>query len=171
MVKEAHYADLVVLPRPHNLDGGDANHAAFRLSHRPLLFVPDRAPTSGAAFARHMLIAWKPTAQAQRAVEGAAVWLRQADRVSAVMVASDYVHAGWGDLERLMRQLGFSAGPALVQPSGSEVGAQILDSMHRLGADAAVLGAYRHVDVVEWVLPSTTRHMLAHADLPLFMAH
>lgn len=171
VVKEAHYADLVVLPRPHNLDGGDANHAAFRLAHRPLLFVPDSAPPPGAAFAQHVVIAWKPTAQAQRAVEGAAIWLRKAERVSAVMVAPDYEHAGWTDLERLMRQLGFEAAPELVQPSAPEVGSQILDSIHRLGADAAVMGAYRHVDVVEWVLPSTTRFMLSHADLPLFMAH
>jgi nucleotide-binding universal stress UspA family protein len=171
VAKETRHADLVVLPRPHNLDGGDANHAAFRMSHRPLLFVPDSTCPPGAGFARHILIAWKPTPQAQRAVEGAAVWLRQAERVSAVMVAPDLEHAGWEDLERLMRQLGFAAEPILVAPTAGEVGAQILESVHGLRADAVVLGAYRHVDVVEWVLPSTTRYMLAHADLPLFMAH
>ena len=171
VAKEARHVDLVVLPRPHNLDGGDAHHAAFRLSHRPLLFVPDHTPAPGAGFAQHVLIAWKSTAQAQRAVEGAAIWLRRAERVSAVMVAPDLDHAGWEDLDRLARQLGFTPEPILVEPKAAEVGEQLLDSIHGLRADAAVLGAYRYMDVVEWVLPSTTRYMLAHADLPLFMAH
>lgn len=170
VVAETRHFDLVALPRPHNLDGNDAQHAAFRMSHRPLLFVPDRIEAHG-AFAATMVIGWKPTAQAHRAVEGAGAWLRRADRVSAVMVASDMERGGAEAMERLARQLGVEVALVLVEPNEHGVDAQLLDTIHKLGADAAVLGAYQHTDVVEWVMHSTTRFMLAHADLPLFMAH
>lgn len=170
VVEETRHFDLVVLPRPHNLDSGDAQHAAFRMSHRPLLFVPDRVEPH-AAFAAHMVIGWKPTAQAHRAVEGAAVWLRRAQRVSTVMVAQDLDRGGSEAFERLARQLGVEADLVRIEPNDEGVDVQLLAAIHSLQADAAVLGAYQHTDIVEWVVPSTTRFMLAHADLPLFMAH
>lgn len=170
VVEETRHFDLVVLPRPHNLDSADAQHAAFRMSHRPLLFVPDRIEPH-AGFAATMVIGWKPTAQAHRAVEGAAVWLRRAQRVSAVMVAPDPERGGSEAIERLARQLGVEIALELIEPNEHGINEQLLDAIHKRGADAAVLGAYQHVDVVEWVVPSTTRFMLAHADLPLFMAH
>lgn len=169
VTRESVPADLIVLPAPHNLDGGDAEHAAFRKSHRPMLFVPDAATAK--PFGQHIAIGWKPTPQAGRAVEGAAVWLRFARRVTAIMVAKDLEHAGWAQAERLLLQLGVTADPLLVAPSTSEVGVDLLRTAHELDADSLVLGAFRHVDVVEWVLPSTTRHLLHHADIPLFLAH
>jgi len=172
VAEETRHFDLIVLPRAHNLDGGDAHHAAFRRSHRPLLYVPDRAgPIGPGAFGRHMAIAWKPTSQAQRAVEGAAAWLRHAEQVTAIMVAADLQHAGWEELERLAHQLGIDVSPSLIRPSDRPLNEQLLTAIHELAADAAVLGAYQHADLIEWVLPSTTRFILAHADLPLFLAH
>lgn len=162
-------ADLIVLPAPHNLDGGDAEHAALRKSHRPVIFVPDAATAQH--FGEHMAIAWKSTPQAHRAVEGAAVWLRAARRVTAIMVARDLEHSGWSEAERLFLQLGVSADPLLVSLNASKVGAELLHAANALHADSLVLGAYRHADVIEWVLPSTTRYVLHHTEIPLFLAH
>ena len=115
-----------------------------------------------------MVIGWKPAAQAHLAVEGAAVWLRRAKRVSAVMVAQD-PERGWSEaIERLARQLGVDLTLVLIEPNDDGVDVQLLQATHKQGANAAVLGAYQHTEVVEWVVPSTTRFMLAHADLPLF---
>lgn len=170
-VQESRHVDLVVVPRAHNLDGGDAHHAAFRLSHRPLLFVPDHVADAATRFAKNVAIAWKSTPQAHRAVEGAAAWLRLADRVNVVMAATTPEQGGWEELERLARQLGFSPHPVLVNAGGSTVGEAILNAVQNLQADVGVMGAYRHNDLVEWALPSTTRFVLGHADVPLFMAH
>ena len=166
---ESHAADLIVVPAPHNLDGGDASHAAFRKSHRPLLFVPDVATADH--FGRHIAIAWKATPQAQRAVQGAAVWLRRASRVSLIMVADGGGRSDWPGAERLLRQVGVSTEPVIAPAAGKPVGERLLATAHELGANALVMGAYRHADVVEWVLPSTTRYVLRHADLPLFLAN
>ena len=40
-----------------------------------------------------------------------------------------------------------------------------------MGADLLVAGAYRHSQIVEWLLGGTTRHLLAAADLPILLAH
>lgn len=168
---EAHGFDLLVLPRPHNLDGGDAHHAAFRKAHRPLLVAPDRGSAAPGGLGRHIAVAWKPGAHTQRAVEGAAVWLRAAARVSAVMVAPDADRGGWAEFDRLARQLGVTAQPVLIPPDRRREAEVLVSAIHQLQADCAVVGAYRHSDVVEWILPSTTRYVLDHARMPLFMAH
>jgi nucleotide-binding universal stress UspA family protein len=168
---EAKGFDLLVLPRPHNLDGGDANHAAFRRSHRPLLVAPDRGAGEAGGFGRHIAIAWKPGAHTQRAVEGAAVWLRAAQQVSALMIAPDADRGGWAEFERLARQLGVTAKAVLIAPDRRRAAEVLVSAIHHLGADCAVVGAYRYADVVEWILPSTTRFVLDHARIPLFMAH
>ena len=38
-------------------------------------------------------------------------------------------------------------------------------------ADGLVMGAYRHNEWVEWALGGTTRFVLAHARVPLLLAH
>jgi len=40
-----------------------------------------------------------------------------------------------------------------------------------IGAHMLVAGAYRHGQLLEWLMGGTTRHMLAAAELPLFLAH
>jgi nucleotide-binding universal stress UspA family protein len=171
VLKEARAADLLVLARPHNMDGDDAMHAAIYGSRRPLLVPPDWSPSGPDALGHHIAIAWKPTLQAHHAVEGAGPWLRRAERVSLIVIARDARAGGIDEAEHLAREIGFSAGVALIEPKPGEVGEQLLQAVAALRADALVLGAYRHNDMVEWALPSTTRHILAHAQVPLFLAH
>jgi nucleotide-binding universal stress UspA family protein len=47
----------------------------------------------------------------------------------------------------------------------------LLDKAHDLSADLMVMGAYAHSPLRELVLGGVTRHMLAHADLPVLMRH
>ena len=50
-------------------------------------------------------------------------------------------------------------------------GAALLDKAHELGADMLVMGAYQHSPLRELLLGGVTRHMLAHADLPVLLRH
>jgi nucleotide-binding universal stress UspA family protein len=168
---EATSFDLIVLPRTHNMDSGDGHHAAVRQSHRPLLVAPDQAIPYPVDFARSIAIAWKPGVNTQRAVEGSAAWLRSASSVRAIMVAPNLDQGGWPELERLTRQLGFEVAPVLIPPDSASVAEHILRAVDDLHAGCIVLGSYRHSDLIEWALPSTTRFILNHAKVPLFMAH
>ena len=42
---------------------------------------------------------------------------------------------------------------------------------HELGADMLVMGAYQHSPLREFLFGGVTRHMLAHADLPMLLRH
>ena len=50
-------------------------------------------------------------------------------------------------------------------------GQALLDKVRELGADLLVMGAYAHSPLREALLGGVTRHMLAHADLPVLMRH
>jgi len=50
-------------------------------------------------------------------------------------------------------------------------GQALLDKARELGADMLVMGAYVHSPLREALLGGVTRHMLAHADLPVLMRH
>jgi nucleotide-binding universal stress UspA family protein len=54
---------------------------------------------------------------------------------------------------------------------GEPTGAALLDAARREQAGLLVMGAYGHARFSEWVLGGVTRHVLAHADMPLLMRH
>jgi nucleotide-binding universal stress UspA family protein len=164
-------ADLVVIVRPTENEGKDALHAAIFETGKPLLLVP---PTTEGAprFGRHMAIAWKASDQAERAVTAAIPWLKRAERVSLLLVGKK------GELSRspdevraLLDPHGVTAEPVLFDRGDDAVGVQLLRAAHEIGADCLVMGAFRHNKLLEMILGGVTRHMLEHADLPVFMLH
>ena len=50
-------------------------------------------------------------------------------------------------------------------------GETLLRTAHQLGADMLVMGAFARHPVRSLILGGVTRHMLAHADLPVLMRH
>lgn len=167
--------DLLVLARPSNLDGRNALHAAIYHVRRPLLFVPeawragrvfsDCAPS----FGRHICIAWRDTPSCERAIAGALPWLRHADRITVLTI--NVGHDGTHRLQDKLAGEGLPVQVFRVQPAELDLGEQILSEAHGLGADLIVMGAYRHNWLFELLVRSTTRQVLAEADLPLLMSH
>jgi nucleotide-binding universal stress UspA family protein len=164
-------ADLVVIVRPAEHEGKDALHAAIFETGKPLLLVP---PISGAAapFGHHMAIAWKASDQAERAVTASIPWLKHADRVSLLLVGKDVEPPRSAeDVLALLDPHGITAEPLILDRGDDGVGVRLLRAAHEIGADCLVMGAYRHNRLVEFILGGVTRHMLGHADLPVFMLH
>ena len=50
-------------------------------------------------------------------------------------------------------------------------GAALLAKAHMLACDMLVMGAFARHPLRSLILGGVTRHMLAHADLPVFMRH
>jgi nucleotide-binding universal stress UspA family protein len=164
-------ADLVVIVRPAEHEGKDALHAAIFETGKPLLLVP---PVSGAAapFGHHMAIAWKTSDQAERAVTASIPWLKQADRVSLLLVGKQGEPLRSAeDVLALLDPHGIKAEPILLTRGEESVGARLVLEAHSIAADCLVMGAYRHNRLVEMILGGVTHHMLQHADLPVFMLH
>jgi nucleotide-binding universal stress UspA family protein len=165
-------ADLVVIVRPGEAEGKDALYAAIFETGRLLLLASPSHPASPVSFGRHMAIAWKASDQAERAVTASIPWLKQADRVSLLLVGKDgEPPRSADDVLALLDPHGIKAEPMLLARGEERVGARLVREAHAIGADCLVMGAYRHNRLVEMILGGVTDHMLRHADLPVFMLH
>lgn len=169
--REAEQADIVVLvlAREGNLDGGDALHAAVFRSGKPVLLVPSDWRSGSRTKFGHVAVGLSDSEATRHAIEGAGPWLRSADRVTAIRVGREADAPG--SLGQLLRECGVEPQMQVVAPQGTDLGAQIINEAHVAGADLLVAGAYRHSQMLDWIMGGTTRHLLAAADLPLLLAH
>lgn len=165
---EANGMDLLVLAKPRNAEGHHALHAAF-FCGRPLLLVPaDWTPSAG-PFGVHVAIAWNGTPACRRAVAGALPWLAAADAITIVLINESEAMAA--DLIALLKANCVPPSMRVVGRPRGDLGSQIIDETHAIGADLLVAGAYRHSEFLEWFVGRTTRQMLSRADMPLLLAH
>ena len=56
-------------------------------------------------------------------------------------------------------------------PATGNIGECLVAAADEAQADLLVVGAYRHSEVLEWAMRSTTRQILKAADLPLLLMH
>lgn len=168
--REARIFDVLVLARPTNMDGGDALHSAIHRVRHPFFLVPSKWRLNpGESFAEHIVVAWNDTEPCRKALLGALPWLRVAREVTLLLIAESRELAESAeellDLEHITYRV------QLVSRDGESLGDQIVTEARKLDADLLVMGAYRHNEFIEWLLGGTTRHVLAHCDLPLLLAH
>lgn len=172
VVRASRTAELLVMARPHNLDGHDAFHAAVFLSRRSLLLAPaDWTADAGPRIERHVLIAWKQNGQASRAVDGALPWLRTADKVTVLTVEKEGQYV---DPTRLLESLareGIAAERISAKPIEGRTSARILATAEEIDASLIVMGAYRFGSLIEWALGATTQRTIAQSKIPLMLAH
>jgi nucleotide-binding universal stress UspA family protein len=164
-------ADLVITAAP--VEGGgierEAIEAALLDGGRPTLITgpaPLQTPVSRVA------IAWKPTREAARAVDGALPFLAIAKKVSIVTVAESDLSTT-ASVERLRANLtrhGLDVDTMNVEAEAN-AGTALLDATRRIGADLLVMGGYGHSRLREFVFGGVTERVLAGAGLPVLMAH
>jgi len=167
--REAQAADLIVVARPHNLDSGDALHAALFDTGKPVLFVPDGAARRR-AFTEHLAVVWRADMPTRRAIRHAAPWLRSATRVSVIRVDEA---CPVDEALRMLRDEG--ASPEVCDqgggPQGEHAGARILRQAGEIHASGLVMGAYRFGMMLERLFDSTTSQIFSATELPLFAMH
>ena len=163
--------DLTVVGRP----GTNPNHpristveAALFESGRPILVVPPRTPGT---FGQAILIAWNRSTETARTVAFGLPLLLRAERVIVLEVA------GWGrgdatgaNLVRSLRRHGVVAELRTVQDAGG-AGKTVLTTAAAGGCDLLFKGAYTVSRLRQMIFGGPTTHILAHAELPIFMAH
>lgn len=170
VTEEAGHFDVLALAMPCNLDASDALHAAFFKIHHPFFLVPSRWPLKpGSRFADHIVVAWNDTRACHNAVEGALPWLRVAARVTVLLINEGDAYER--SVAHILRREDIRYEIHHCPRDRETLGDEILTKAHQLGGDLLVMGAFRHNEFVDWLLGGTTRHVLKHADLPLFMSH
>ncbi len=170
LVRHARHNDLVVLGRRHNRDhlpGGLIEHLLAR-SGRPVIVAGEHAPQGSAGT---IVVGWKETPEAARALTAAMPLLRQARRVVLLAVREEG-GATLEQLEELARQLawhGIDAEVSLSGEAGRPVAPQLLRSAAQLRADLLVVGAFGHGALRVRIFGGVTRSLLDNAELPVFM--
>jgi len=163
-------ADLIVAPRATGEDAvaGSILETVLLETGRPVV-IP--AVSAMPANFERVAIAWKPTAQAARAVAAAMPLLTRAKEI--VVLTVEEPEAGHHDADRLVRNLawhGIAATTASLKPEHAGTGATLLAGA-RDRADLLVMGGYGHSRLREWVFGGVTQLVLADAPLPVLIAH
>lgn len=172
--RKAFYTDLIVVGQRDADDPAAVETPSdfilhqVRVSGRPVLLVPCAGtfPQVG----KTVLIAWKETREAARAVSAAMPWLRMAEHVHAICYAND----DGASLQALRHYLAQHEVTTTLhhEPNRDvDVGVDLLSRVADIGADLLVLGCYGHSRMREWVLGGVSRTILHSMTLPVLMAH
>ncbi len=170
----ARRADLTVAGQSDPDDALDtasdvATHTLLE-SGRPVLVVPyaGRFDTVGT----NVVVAWKETREAARAVHDAMPLLQAAESVTllAVNAPEDTSGAEQTVLDHLETH-GVKARFARLDGSELSAGELILNRCYDLGADLLVAGGYGHSRVRERILGGVTRTLFEQMTLPVLMSH
>ncbi|HEX8027540.1 MAG TPA: universal stress protein [Vicinamibacterales bacterium] len=168
------YADLVIVGQ----DGGDDPAGYSDLAEaivmdagRPVLVVPQAGKFSSVG--KRVLVAWKQTAEATRAVHDALPLLRGAEAVVVMEVnppTERVPHIAGVDIATHLARHDVRAEVSSTTATEIGIGDVILSRAAELGADTIVMGAYGHSRLREFVFGGVTLHLLRHMTVPVFMS-
>lgn len=164
--------DLIVLGRP----GRDVENprmppleAALFESGKPVLMVPKASP---AAIGRNVLVAWNGSTEQAHTNTFALPLLQRADEVSVLAVEGHTTDGPSAEqAAQHLRRNGVKATALTVKEGSRSAGEIILDHAASLGCDLVVKSAYTQSRLRQMIFGGATRHILAHANLPVLMAH
>jgi len=172
LAEYARTADLLVVGRPDDDQRvrSDMLEAALINSGRPLLILPS-VPIS--ALPDTVVIAWKATPEAARAVTAAMPFLSLAKQIVIMTVAEDETTIEEEGAARLMANLrwdGFTASVRRLQPSPHGAAETLLAAAREYAA-LLVMGGYGHSRLREWIFGGFTQRILRAAEIPVLIAH
>ena len=136
---------------------------------RPILLAPPTAPTE---LGRAILIAWTGSTATARAVAFAMPFLHRAERVRVLSVEGGTVPGPSAeDLARALACEGIAADHRALPAGRRTPGETFLAEARDYGCDLLIKGAYTQSRLRQMIFGGPTSHLLAHADLPVLMAH
>ncbi|MFO1185710.1 MAG: universal stress protein [Bauldia sp.] len=135
---------------------------------RPVLVAP---PGQTELAAGNVLVAWKNSTEAKRAIVDALPLLARAKKVQLLQIGEG--EDGRRSLDAAQAHLAAHrlAATADMRPRGKEVDQDILSAAAAAGADLIVAGAYGHSRMREWVLGGVTRTLLTKSPIAVLLSH
>lgn len=170
---ESRAADLIVMGAVEGAATGDAYRSADPGSvvvqaGRPLLVVARNVEQVSAG---NVVVAWKDTREARRAVADALPLLKAARDVAVVTVVPEkdsWTERGVADIAAFLGRHGIKARFEVVEsPDDSDGLVEFIAARH---ADLVVSGAYGHSRLREWAFGGVTRSLLDEMGLNRFMS-
>jgi len=168
----ARHSDLVVMGRSRKPNGLPSDFLERLLlgCGRPVLIA---SATPSETVTGTIMVCWRESADAARAVTAAAPFLTQAKRVVFVGVAERSEDTA-AALDEVVRQFAWCGIPAAVQvitSNGRPVHELLMTAAQGCEADLVVSGAYGHSHLREVVFGGCTQSFIRHSDRPILLMH
>jgi nucleotide-binding universal stress UspA family protein len=168
----ARHSDLIVVGRSHRPNGLPPDFLERLLlgCGRPVLIA---GSTPAQTVTDTVMVCWRESADAARAVTAAAPLLAQAKRVVFVGIAerNEDTVAAINDVVRQFAWYGIPAEVKVIAPNGRPVQELLATAAHACGADLVVSGAYGHSHLREVVFGGCTQSFIRHSDRPVLLMH
>jgi nucleotide-binding universal stress UspA family protein len=164
--------DLVVMGRAKQTQGlqPDILERLVLSSGRPMLVAGSAAPQK---LTGTILVCWKESGNAARAVAAATPMLAKAKRVAfaSVMERDDSLSEGIHDLAQQFAWNGISTEVQVIPADDRAIATSLSDAAKACGADLMVLGAYGHSRARTLLFGSCTEAFIRDADRPILLMH
>jgi len=164
--------DLIVVGCAGRQAGAERDsvcEAALFDSGRPVLVASTEPPE---ILGETVVVAWNGSTETARTIGLGMPFLLGAKRVVVLTVEGSTVPGpGPDEVADHLVHNGVKAEARTAQPEGRGGGQAILDECQALGADLMLKGAYTHSRLRQMIFGGATSHILAHAELPVLMAH
>ncbi len=138
---------------------------------RPVLVV---APAPARFGMDRVVIGWRDTREARRAIADALPMLKAASKVSLIEIAAkedlEVARSCLGEVVAWLARHGVTA-DSDVRPSTGDDAAGLFAMVEERGADIVVAGAYGHSRLREWALGGVTRSLIHQAGRSSFISH
>ena len=171
LVFHARHNDLIIMARAAKSDGLPHDRLATLLmqSGRPLVIAASPAPRS---LLQTVMVCWKETPHAARALSAALPLLAKAERVVVASVSeAGNDMSGVSEIVRELQWHGIEAGSHVCALNGLST-ADRLDRIARdCGASLLVMGGYSRAPTREVLFGGCTQTTLETAELPVFLLH
>lgn len=118
--------------------------------------------------AERVLVAWKDTREARRAIIDSMPFLAHAKEVLVATIDEDdrtHSKESLADVIRYLMKHGVKARSEYLRPVGKELGDMLSTVAFELGADLIVSGGYGHSRLREWAFGGVTRRLIQASSL------
>ena len=172
IISHARHSDLVVVGRAKRPNGltEDIIERLLVKSGRPVLISTSSPPH---ALAGTVMVCWRETAEAVRALGVAMPFLANANRVIVTSIAERDQDAtkSVGDVIRHLSLHGIPAEGHVPVTNGGAISEVLAAAAEACRAVLVVLGAYGHSPMREALFGGCTQSFIRHADRPVLLMH
>ncbi|WP_024816440.1 universal stress protein [Methylopila sp. 73B] len=173
LTEQARAADLVVVGRQA---GGDPRDGGLGVSPgavaiecgRPILVAP---PKIDRLSSKRVVIAWKDTREARRAIRDSMPFLQKAEEVLVVSATREFRDRGAEDVVGYLGRHGVTARSVVRTGEIPSIAAELLEVAREAEAGLIVSGAYGHSRTREWIFGGATHDLLQSSNVCLLMSH
>lgn len=173
VLTQARAADILLIARQAS---DDPPQGAMTLSPgelvmelgRPLIVVPPHVTDLSA---KHIVIAWKNTREARRAVWDSLPLLRRAEAVAVLSVGPEAESQGTRDVGDYLALHGVASRAVILSTSTKSAIDELIDFTLENGSDLIVSGAYGHSRMREWLFGGMTHELLQSSPVCCLMSH